>query len=352
MNTNDPNKRKNSESDLYQKAYELGFNFVNGMGFWSVDPRETQRRRIMATSSHMALCMLFFVLLRSYASQPVLKSIQRYLWITIPQNAQMFYQFAVMFSDILCLMLPCLFFLLLDRIPRRAVFPHRHVPGYKTASSVSLVLTVFILVSLCSDILSSLISQLHIIPIVTQSVIPSNPGAAAVYVVHNTIVLAFWEEFVFHGAVMQSLRRYSDVFALLASSMVYALMHLNPTHIFNSFVLGLCIGFLVLYTGSLWTGISARLAVGILSITYALIRANTELIQGRLILCTLSCLILIAGVISFMRLCKNDDTLFCFQNRGRDLTNAQRFGAFLSTPGMIIALIVLIFLSVQYVQVI
>lgn len=349
---NDPKQRKNSESDLYQKAYESGFNFVNGMGFWSVDPRETQRRRIMATSSHLALCMMFFIFLRGYAVQPALKIVQRYLRLAVPQNFQMSYQFAVMVSDILCLAFPCLFFLLLDRIPRRAAFPHKHVPAYKTASSVFLTLTVYIISTLCSGLFLALMSSLHIVPVVTQNIIPSNLGAAAVYVVHNTVVLAFFEELVFHGAVMQSLRRYSDVFALLASSMIYALMHLNPTHILTAFAISLCTGFLVLYTGSLWTGIFSRSAIGVLSIVSAFITENTDFLQGRIILSTLYCLILMSGVISFMQLCKNDETMFCLQNRGRDLTNAQRFGAFLSSPGMIISLIVLVFLSIQYVQVI
>ena len=56
MNVGDPRQKKRTESDLYQKAYESGYNFVNGMGFWSVDPKETQRRRIMTTSGHLASC--------------------------------------------------------------------------------------------------------------------------------------------------------------------------------------------------------------------------------------------------------------------------------------------------------
>ncbi len=244
MNAGDPKQKKRAESDFYQRAYESGYNFVNGMGFWSVDPKETQRRRIMATSGHLALCMLLFVFLRGYAASPSLQIVQRYFRVSVPQNAQMFYQFTIMVSDILCLMLPCLLYLALDHIPKRAVFPHRHVAPYKTWCSVSLVLSVCVVVTLCSEFGSIVTSWLHIVPIGIQEVIPVNPGAAAVYVIHNTIVLAFFEELVFHGAIMQSLRRYSDVFALTVSSMIYALMHINPTHILSAFLLSLAPVFL------------------------------------------------------------------------------------------------------------
>lgn len=352
MNMGDPRQKKHSESDFYQKAYESGYNFVNGMGFWSVDPKEAQRRRIMATSGHLALCMLLYVFLRGYAATPSLQIIQRYFRAELPQNAQMFYQFTVMVSDILCLMVPCLLYLALDHIPKRAVFPHRHVAPYKIVCSVSMVLSVSVVVMLCSQLSSILISWFHIVPIGIQEVIPSNPGAMAVYVIHNTIILAFFEELAFHGAVMQSLRRYSDVFALVASSMVYALMHLNPARIFSSFILSLCTGFFVLYTGSLWTGIFSHCALGILVIIQTIITDYLAMDLCTIIFCLFTCVVLIAGLISFMRLCKTDDNLFSFQNRGEYLKNSQRFGAFLSTPGMVIALIVLIFLCVQFVQVI
>ncbi len=352
MNVGDPRQKKRTESDLYQKAYESGYNFVNGMGFWSVDPKETQRRRIMTTSGHLALCMLLFVFLRWYAVAPFLQLARRYFRMSIPQNAQMFYQLAVMFLNVLCLMIPCLLYLVLDHIPKRAVFPRRHVAPYKTWCSVSLVLSVCVVTTLCSGFGSVLTSWLHIVPIYVQEVIPTTPGAAAVYVIHNTIVLAFFEELAFHGVVMQSLRRYSDVFALMASSMVYALMHLNPTHIFSSFILSLCTGFFVLYTGSLWTGILAHCAMGVFTLAQMVFRNYFSGDACTIIFCLLACLLIITGIISFMRLCKTDDNLFSFQNQGQYLKNSQRFGAFLATPSMVIALIVLVFLCIQFIQVI
>ncbi len=71
-----------------------------------------------------------------------------------------------------------------------------------------------------------------------------------------------------------------------------------------------------------------------------------------ILFCLLACLLIVTGIISFMRLCKTDDNLFSFQNRGQYLKNSQRFGALLSTPSMVIALVVLAILCVQLIQVI
>ena len=352
MNGNESRQKKQSESEVYQKAYESGYNFVNGMGFWSVDPKETQRRRIMTSSGHLALCMLLYIFLHGYAMVPSLQILQRFFRGSFPHNAQMLYQFSVMAVDILCFGLPCFLYFILDHVPKKAVFPHHHVPGYNTVCSIILTLSVFVVVSLCSELGSMVGSWFHLFPIGTQEVIPSNPGAAAIYVIHNTIILAFFEELAFHGVVMQSLRRYSDLFALMISSIVYALMHVNPTDIFRSFVLSLCIGFFVLYTGSLWVGILSRCGLGIMILAQTILKNFMADDTYVIFFCLLGCLVVIAGIISFMRLCKTDDNLFSFQNRGQYLTNSQRFGAFFSAPSMIIALVVLVVLGIQFVRVI
>lgn len=100
---------------------------------------------------------------------------------------------------------------------------------------------------------------------------------------------------------MQSLRRYSDLFALMISSIVYALMHVNPTDIFRSFVLSLCIGFFVLYTGSLWVGILSRCGLGIMILAQTILKNLMADDTYVIFFCLLGCLVVIAGIISFMQ---------------------------------------------------
>lgn len=83
----------------------------------------------------------------------------------------------------------------------------------------------------------------------------------------TAIVPAFAEEFVFRGVVLQSMRRYGDAFAVGVSALLFACLHGNMTQMPFALVLGIVMGVLVIYTGSIWTGIF----IHIFNNTYALV---------------------------------------------------------------------------------
>ncbi|MDR3314328.1 MAG: CPBP family intramembrane metalloprotease [Oscillospiraceae bacterium] len=63
------------------------------------------------------------------------------------------------------------------------------------------------------------------------------------------------EELLMRGAVLQPLRRYGDVFAVVFSSLLFALLHGNLLQGVFAFFAGLAMGFAAVYSGSLWPGI-------------------------------------------------------------------------------------------------
>lgn len=86
------------------------------------------------------------------------------------------------------------------------------------------------------------------------------PASTSVYgllkdVIYIGALPALVEEFALRGVVMQPLRRYGDTFAILMSSLVFALMHGNLIQIPFAFIVGIAIGYLVIATGSIWTGV-------------------------------------------------------------------------------------------------
>lgn len=70
------------------------------------------------------------------------------------------------------------------------------------------------------------------------------------------LVPAFVEEFAIRGVVMNSLRKYGDFFAVIVSSVFFGLMHGNVMQAPFATILGVAIGWLVIKTNSLWTGIA------------------------------------------------------------------------------------------------
>ncbi len=76
-----------------------------------------------------------------------------------------------------------------------------------------------------------------------------------VSVVSTAVMPALAEEFAIRGVIMQPLRRYGDRFAIVISAAVFSLIHGNFEQIPFAFVVGLALGYVVIRTGSLWTGV-------------------------------------------------------------------------------------------------
>ena len=57
------------------------------------------------------------------------------------------------------------------------------------------------------------------------------------------------------GIVMQPLRRYGDGFAIICSSLVFGFMHCNLVQIPFALIAGIVIGYAVIITESIWTGV-------------------------------------------------------------------------------------------------
>ena len=75
------------------------------------------------------------------------------------------------------------------------------------------------------------------------------------------MVAPLWEELFFRGLVFKSfLERYSVRKAVVASSLLFALFHLNPWQAIVAFPIGVLNAWLVLRTGSLVPGMLAHFA--------------------------------------------------------------------------------------------
>lgn len=83
-----------------------------------------------------------------------------------------------------------------------------------------------------------------------------------------TIVIAapLFEEYLFRGVVLMTLQRYGQWFAIIISSLLFALMHGSITAAVGVFFLGLVIGYLTVKSGSLFIGIFFHMANNLLAI--------------------------------------------------------------------------------------
>ena len=85
---------------------------------------------------------------------------------------------------------------------------------------------------------------------------PDGPFGIVVTVIGAAVIAPLTEEFAMRGIVMGSLRKYGEKFAIITSAVLFGLMHGNLRQIPFAFIVGLILGFAVIKTGSLWTGVT------------------------------------------------------------------------------------------------
>ena len=143
---------------------------------------------------------------------------------------------------------------------------------------------------------------------------------------------------------MQSLRKYGNLFAIVASAFVFGVFHGNAVQMPFAFLCGLVIGYAVMATESLWTGVIIHALMNSMSgISSALMyyfdeyTSNTFFYVGSGIGIALG---IVAGVI-YLKRYKDDKTSkddCCF----KEATLGEKFLKFNSSPVMIIAIILYI----------
>ncbi len=136
----------------------------------------------------------------------------------------------------------------LARIPREP--PHPPV----LVASTGIFMGISVTGILFSLLVSAVFSVFGLYPADIPLILPEDPLAAVLFILNTTAVPALIEEFVNRGIILGSLRRFGDRFAIVVSSLIFALLHRNMSQIPNAFLLGLALGYFVVKTNSIWTG--------------------------------------------------------------------------------------------------
>lgn len=111
----------------------------------------------------------------------------------------------------------------------------------------------------------------------TMGDMPVTFDGKVLYFVRSAILPAFIEEFALRGVVMQPLRRYGNSFAIIVSSIIFAIMHGNLIQAPFAFIAGIALGYAVIITNSIWTGVVVHLLNNSLSVILMfLTKGNTE----------------------------------------------------------------------------
>lgn len=179
---------------------------------------------------------------------------------------------------------------------------------------------------------------------------PTDFAGRIIYVVSIAVVPALVEEFAVRGVMLQSMRKYGDKFAIIASALIFAVMHGNLIQAPFALIAGVGIGYAVCITNSIRTGILIHFVNNLYSVIVEFLVAdiqnedtlNTVYLTVTVILYAVS---ILASVLFFIMKKQRK-----FVPSFTVINEKEKMKAFILTLPMIIALLIMISITSNYIE--
>ncbi len=170
----------------------------------------------------------------------------------------------------------------------------------------------------------------------SEMLTPDNLTSKILSFVACAVVPPLTEELAFRGILMQPLRKYGDKFAIVMSSILFALAHGNMVQIPFAFFAGLALGYFQVATGSIWTSIAIHfLNNGIATIISMYYEKYPH--ASDLFFYVVEFAIFIIGIIAIILFMKNKD--YKLKNDNNEFKGSVKYASYLCVPTIIVALI-------------
>ena len=343
----------NQTANQTQQPPQSENNFNNSVGYapYGFTP-ETYRqkkeiRRTAAAVGVPALCLSLVVYVWSFV----------YIFFTV-NVAGMSYNSAVelsqdaAFQQVMQIILSCLMFLVPFPIAARCA-------GFKIGDLLKLgkpqkqTALPFILIGLgfcsfaniASSYSSSFFESFGIKYEVDYGENPSGVLGFLLTLIATAVVPALVEEFACRGIVLGMLRKHGDVFAIIASSVVFGVMHGNFDQMPFAIIIGLILGYVYVKTDSLWVSIALHFANNAVSVimTYLsdIITRNNI---SNLIYMVYLIISLLVGILGICMLSKRGADVYTLKNQDTKEVEKNKYKWFF-TSWLIIVFLVLNFID-------
>lgn len=309
-----------------------------------------EKKRISKSSNGLG----FFVF-SYFIMMILLQTIVEFLYnpkaLAVTTNMSALY-FQIIFSSVGSAFLVGLFYLLLsknklnttiktDKIKLRIFFPFTFIG-----------MAIAMVANYAASIVDSNISLFGLENTASTSIPTNSITEIILYIIAVALVPAFAEEFAFRGIFMGVLRKYGNTFAIITSSIIFGAMHGNITQIVFAFILGLIFGYIDCKTNSIIPSIVVHFINNFYAVLLDVLSStgvNDEIyLSIYYFLVTLFCIL---GILSFLYLLSTEKDIFKIKEEEYILTLKERFGAFFSSPGIILITVIFSIETILYIGV-
>ncbi len=241
-----------------------------------------------------------------------------------------------------------MFFILIKKDTTSNQLPFKRVKG----STLFPLIAIGFSVCMVSNLLTSLFM------LITQSMgldfsyssaetsVITTPAEIMVHFISIAVVPAVSEEILFRGAILSTLRKYGDGIAVFTSALLFGLFHGNLLQIPFAFIVGLVLGWTVVYTNSMLPAILIHFVNNAYSVFVSILSTNEELWELNPIITTLGSTLFIVGVsilafFSAMKLSRKDHKFLSLKKYDGTLSSSQISKTVFKSPLIIMAIILL-----------
>ena len=350
----DSHDQTSGQNQWYQQPHPDEYSYNPGYGFFQKSPQIMEKMALKRCAAALAIAVFAYLLL-AYMLPVFFASFFRLSFISNPLSgssaAQSIYYIISALVFVLALGIPFSLYGVVIRIPRSVAVPtaKRPDPSF-VLPAICLALGLSVIGRFFIALLAVLFPAIGLEPSTANPYLPDAPAAFIFCVLHLTLLPALVEEFVLRGVVMQSLRRFGDGFALMVSSILFMLLHQNIIQYPHALIMGLFIGYCVLYTGSIWTGATIHLANN-LSVLLLLVADKYIGISGT---ASLICygLFLVIALVALAFLVRQHPRLFSIPPSRALNPTSTLFRLFCTTPSVWIAIVFLVGAALQSMRVV
>lgn len=161
------------------------------------------------------------------------------------------------------------------------------------------------------------------------------------------------EEFAMRNVVMQPLRKYGNLFAIIASSLVFGIFHGTPTQIPFAILCGLFLGYAVIATDSIWTGVIIHAIVNGLSCCYYTFyyftdEETADTIYG--FVCIALAVVGFVALIIYMNRYKDEFNRIISKKGLEEYTLKQKISKFVFAPTMLVTIIIFLLQALSMIS--
>ncbi len=182
---------------------------------------------------------------------------------------------------------------------------------------------------------------------------PNTPLGIVAFFLQVSVVPALVEEFAIRGVIMMPLRKYGNLFAIVVSSAIFGLMHGNLVQAPFAFIVGIGIGYLVITTGTMWTGVIIHFFNNFFSCVITLLYDYLPESTVNTVYYVCVVLFLLSGIICtlvFMQRARKNHIPTKLKRPTCAYKPLRKFGLYMLNIPMILAIVNLIYTTLQFIS--